>query len=200
MWRLTENDIVTFRFTPEEQSKVNEMAENCWLGSEDAQHATRGTRQEDSTQYLWDQETGQYGELALHKIIFGDEDNEGLRRYLLQREQRNVNKYEGDQGSDLWLPELPQYRVDAKTSTMRSRQDPFFYYLIVRPRDYHEDTDYVLMMRPKNAVPTIQIVGWCNTSELQWDASGKFPGAYTISAEFLHSPEKLVEKILAKLS
>lgn len=197
MRRLTEADIATIHFSANEQQVVRGMAGDCWLGSDDSQHATRGTRQEDSTQYRRDQETGQYGELALHQFIFGQK--EGLRRYILQREERNKDKYQGDQGSDLWLPELPGYRADAKASLMRSRPDPFFYTLIVRKRDYHEDTDYVLMLMPDVDDPIIQIVGWLNTSELKWGGSSKFPDAYASSASYLHPPEKLAERIFSKL-
>ena len=196
---LTPDDIFTFSFTPEEEEILLAMAGECWLGSDDGQHATKGTQQLDPSQYKVDQITGQYGELALHQLVFGRMD--GLERYVLQREQRNANKYAGDHGSDLWFPELPGYRADAKTSLMRANRDPLSYTLIVRPRDLHEDTDYVLLLRPKADEPVIKLIGWCNTNELpkETNTSGVFAGAYTRKGKFLRSMEELLIKISARL-
>jgi hypothetical protein len=188
---LFSKDIVTFTFTVEEQEVVKHMAEQCWLGSDDATIATHGTKQHDTSQYLIDQETGQYGELALHQFFFGKTD--GMNRYILQREERNSDKYKGDQGSDLWYPEAPAIRVDGKATTMRKSQNPISYNLVVRPRDWHENTIYVLLMRPKTE-PIMKVVGWALTNELPdtLKSSGIFEGAYVKRAGSLNAMRELI--------
>ncbi len=175
---IQKTDIIKVAFLPQEHDIIKAMAEEAWLGSDDSQIATHGTQQHDPAQYRLDQIAGQYGELALHKFFFGS--TEGLKRYYKQRVERNENKYAGDDGSDLWFPEKPEYRADAKTTTMRRSQDPLTYNLIVRPRDFHEDTNYVLLLRPKRE-SFILLVGWCNTSDLpdEVNTGGLFRGAYT---------------------
>lgn len=186
--------IKMIKFSKEEQLIVKDMAEKAWLGSSDAKHATRGTRQHDPSQWLLDQETAQYGELALHKFVFGEE---GRGRYILQREERNKNKYKGDDGSDLYLPEAPDIKVDSKASTMRRSQDPLSYNLIVRPRDFHEESMYVLVLRPKTNEPVINIIGCATTNMLPNTTAdhGVFKGAYVLSATRLTPPDTLLEYV-----
>ena len=183
---LTPRDIITISFSCDEQGLVEDMARQCWLGSDDAQHATRGTQQQDSSQYINDQIAGQYGELALHMLFYGRTN--GTDYYIQQRAERNANKYAGDDGSDLWNPTRDSIRVDAKTSTMRYSRDPQDYTLIVRPRDWHDNTAYVLILRPPDS-HTVHIVGYAWTEDLPEaiKSSGPFAGAYIKKARFLRS-------------
>lgn len=189
---LSKTDIITVEFKEYEHDAVRAMAEQCWLGSDDGSVATHGTQQLDSSQYKADQVTGQYGELALHKLFYDNDDDSGLHYYLKQREIRNANKYEGDSGSDLWAEEDLGFKLDSKTSTMRRSKNPLDYNLIVRPRDLHDNTVYILMLKPTQE-DIIHAVGYLWTNELPKTikTSGPFDGAYVKSARFLNSLKEL---------
>lgn len=114
--------------------------------------------------------------------------------YALARDRANANPYVGDGGTD-----IPGYRIDIKGSLMRRSPDPMTYRLLVRPRERHADTTYILALASSVVMPiTVHLVGWLSDEEIErppeW--TGIFSGAHVVPASQLHpmSSLRLIQK------
>lgn len=134
---------------------------------------------------------GQLCNAAGSKFSFGNIDS-----YIELRNQANANPLQGDNGID-----LPGQSVDFKGSLMRASLNPLHYRLPVRPREIHDNWNYVLILVPPGyEIPkSVYIVGWATTDDLLakgLEESGPFNGAYTIHASSLRKPEEFKEKLI----
>jgi hypothetical protein len=109
-----------------------------------------------------DQLTGQIGNLAGVIAMYGTID-----QYLAVRDEANRKPTKGDNGID-----LIGSNVDFKASIMRKGLDPLDYYLLVRPKEKHENHIYVsVMVEPldehRDPVTVAHVVGWAPTSYVE---------------------------------
>ena len=129
-----------------------------------------------------DQLTGHLGNLALSLYWYGT-----THPYVMGRTLQDKFPTVGDGGSD-----LPGLNVDVKTSLIR-KPDPTLqdYNLIVRPRELHPGTVYVLCLierqeyPPDNAACLAHLMGWADARTLEnagVASYGTFAGAFTIPA------------------
>ena len=123
-----------------------------------------------------DQLTAQLGEAALSKFMTGSVD-----LYEKTRQERDLDKWHGDKGSDLL-----GYNVDVKTSRARRGLD-FPYNLWVREREYHEDTIYFLAIVSEDDDSSVFFLGWCLGSEIK----SKTDDRYEKNSRELRSMEPL---------
>lgn len=125
-----------------------------------------------------DQYVGQLGELALHMVVLGV--GPGRQAYTARRSIQDRQPYTGDNGYD-----MDAYPYDVKTSLMRRSHDPLTYTLIVRPREWHPSTIYVLALVDKgDHRTTVHLPGYARGDELA--QGGRFGDAYTLPASSLH--------------
>ena len=73
------------------------------------------------------------------------------------------DKWTGDGGTD-----IPGARVDFKGSLMRASDDPLNYSLLIRPREFHERTTYILILVKEIGDEGAygHIVGWMDSWEI----------------------------------
>jgi len=121
---------------------------------------------------LWrDALVGHSGELALSLYMFGHP-----HAYVKSRLEREKNPWAGDGGTD-----LPGTRLDVKTSYLGPGKSPSGYALFVRPREFHQETVYVLgtmtvLRSPFKAY--VGLVGWMPGKEYH-----QFKQSYTYHGE-----------------
>lgn len=150
---------VVVTFTEEErkliitQARAAELGGQSHLRPEGERSATLGT----------DQLTGQIGQAALHKWLYGN-----LRRYQLERQRQNRTPWNGDGGHD-----VDGLKVDVKCSLLREGADPEGYHLWVRLPEAHDGWVYVLALVPQDKRGTCWLMGWAYTSEMRIDAEGR---------------------------
>jgi hypothetical protein len=132
--------------------------------------------QDRQQQLATDQLVGQLGELALSKYLGGTR-----LFYELTRTIRDLDPHAGDGGGDLLAT-----NVDVKCSLMRAANNPLAYRLLVRPRERHPNTVYVLALVEPDVWQTgkVCLVGWCKDTHLpkQPLAEGPFAGAHVVLA------------------
>lgn len=126
-----------------------------------------------------DQVVGQLGELALSRYLGGTP-----LFYALTRTVRDLDPTRGDDGGDLLATNL-----DVKCSLMRASPDPLRYRLLVRPRERHDGSVYILALVAEDVWSTgkVCMVGWCADRDLPPEpaADGPFAGAYVVPATAL---------------
>ncbi len=177
-------DVLRIAFTEEQSAAVRAMSGHAEIGG---RSAVRHDRQDRMESLGTDQLVGQYGECALHLLVFGD-----VEPYIARRQRINLTPFEGDSGSD--IDGLPW---DIKTSLMRAGPDPFGYRLPVRPAERHEDFVYILALMSDVQVPEVLLVGWIREEEIPQHiiVSGPFCGAHVVRASFLHPMEELLPHV-----
>lgn len=153
--------------------RIRSNAEKAWING--ASHIRGGDRSRMGPE---DQLVGQLGEYAIAKYFGVDES------YFARREEINRNPYVGDGGSD-----LVGFNVDVKTSLMRASSNPMKYNLLVRPKELHADTAYVLALVADASASDIQVrlVGFAWAEDLpdSVETAGVFRGAYRVPATHL---------------
>jgi len=173
---LRSSDIHIIQLSPSERERCRHFAASAAVGG---RSEVRG-RADREHFLVTDQEVGQLGESALSKYIGGT-----LLFYELTRTIRDLDPQAGDGGGDLLATNL-----DVKCSVMRASPDPLRYRLLVRPRERHADSVYVLALVAPDVWQTgdVQLVGWCKDSDLpsQSARDGPFAGAYVVPATELH--------------
>lgn len=156
---------------PETLERIRGHAEACWINGKShirgAERASAGPE---------DQMVGQLGEWALARYMGVEET------YFSRREQKDLKPWEGDDGTD--IDGVP---VDVKTSLMRASKDPLRYNLLVRPRERHPETWYVLCLVESLETNKVFLVGGLPERALPTtvDTSGPFKGAYRMRAKLL---------------
>lgn len=168
--------VVTVALSKADLALVDHHAANAAIGGS-SQVRTSATRRS----FLGtDQSVGQLGELALSKYLGGTP-----LFYQLTRTIRDLNPHQGDAGGDLLAT-----NVDVKCSLMRASQDPLKYRLLVRPRERHARSVYVLALVGPDVQSTgrVHLVGWCRDLDLPKNpaAEGPFEGAHVVPATKLY--------------
>lgn len=130
---------------------------------------------------LWeDNLMGCMGELVVSRHITG------TSRHYYEHIEKTGSKLEGDGGTD-----IPEARVDIKTSLMRHGPDPLRYTLVVRPQWLVADTVYILNLCREYSEDGANgfIIGWLYTEELialDYHIPNVFGDAYCAKYTHLH--------------
>ena len=110
----------------------------------------------------------------------------GSNALYYQHMEETGDKWEGDGGTD-----IPGARVDFKGSLMRYGNDPLAYNLLVRPKEFHERTLYVLIV--VSSYDEVGADGYVVGCMESWEIEEKnqpdkkrFGDAFRIPAELLH--------------
>ena len=169
---LDSTDLYHVTLTPTERARARHFAGNATIGGK-SQVRSAVDRQDS---LATDQDVGQLGEMALSKYLGGTP-----LFYELTRTIRDLEPTQGDGGGDLLAT-----NVDVKASLMRASVDPLRYRLLVRPRERHLNTVYVLALVAPDVWTTgnVCLVGWCTDRDLPQhpERAGPFAGAYCIPA------------------
>lgn len=178
----TSSNIVAVEILPEEYEICYQ---NALLACPNFASRFQETRIRPETDKL----VGQIGEAAGSKWFLG---NEGFRLYQKTREHVNKNPHNGDGGTDLL-----GYKINFKTSMIRSAKPLDTYNLVLRPAERHDDVVYVQLL----VTPDLKgafILGWLDEKNMTKKPvdHGIFKGAYVTGFEYLHSPETLPTHIL----
>lgn len=141
-------------FSHDELAIIRYHAKNCELGGK----SNIRTRDRLTT-LSSDQLTGQLGEAALHKWIFGSLDKYHSGRNKIDALPRGSN----DGGTD-----IQGAYEDVKTSRMRAGEY-HLYWLWVREREYKPETIYYLALIPMGKDDTVYLVGWAHGKYMQYE-------------------------------
>lgn len=118
---------------------------------------------------ILNQFTGQLGELALAKTVYG---KHGFDVWRETRIEKNKNLFKGDDGRD-----LSGYRIDIKTTYWKNpKKDPYSYHLWVRPKEYHANWTYILALAKRDTPETygVHMLGWATSNILSDDSEGRY--------------------------
>lgn len=170
---LTADRVIRIALGPAERALAGQFARNATLGGASQ---VRGSTERQS-HLSTDQQVGQLGELALSLYLAGTP-----LFYQLTRTIRDLTPHQGDEGAD-----LAATNVDVKTSLMRASPDPLRYRLLVRPKERHPETVYVLGLVPPS-LDECWLVGWAGEADLPSApaTTGPFHGAYVLPATQLY--------------
>jgi hypothetical protein len=95
------------------------------------------------------------------------------------------DKWTGDGGTD-----VPGARIDFKGSLMRYSDDPLRYNLLIRPKEFHPHTTYILILVKEIGENGARghIVGWMDSWEIEekTEPDRRFGDAFCIPARKLH--------------
>jgi len=130
---------------------------------------------------LWENQL--IGYMGQMKVI---EHLTGTNLLFYQDVEELGSKPVGDGGSD-----IPGGRLDVKTTLMRYGPNWNTYHLLVRPREFHEDTVYVqcLVSSYSDKGAKGMIVGWLyswQVEEMNTPNPGKFGDAYCVNVKHLN--------------
>lgn len=169
---LSADRVIRLQFDVAELDLAQHFARNATLGG-----VSRVRGADRQTNLVTDQQVGQLGELGLSLYLAGTP-----LFYQLTRTVRDLAPEQGDDGADLLAT-----NIDVKASLMRASSDPLKYRLLVRPRERHPDTVYVLALVP----PTVDecwLVGWTTEADLPSAPArdGPFEGAFVVPATHLY--------------
>ena len=170
---LTPDRVIRIPLGPAELALSKHFARNATIGGASQVRGGAQRLAELST----DQQVGQLGELALSLYLAGTP-----LFYQLTRLVRDQTPLVGDDGADVLST-----NVDVKTSLMRNASvDPMRYRLLVRPRERHDDSVYVLALVPQS-MDECWLIGWATAADLPSTpaADGPFAGAYVLPATAL---------------
>lgn len=169
---LTAADLLHLTLTPTELERSRYFAGNAAIGG---RSQVRGAKDRQDA-LATDQAVGQLGEMALSKYVGGTP-----LFYEVTRAIRDLNPTQGDEGGDLLATNL-----DVKCSLMRASTDPLRYRLLVRPKERHANSVYVLALVAQDVWQSgrVTLVGWCRDRHLPAEAArdGPFAGAYVLPA------------------
>lgn len=152
----------------EELERIKIHAENAWINGK-SNIRSKDREKEGMT----DQLVGQLGEYSIAKFFKNPE------AYFRRREELDKTPWKGDNGSD-----FGDLKIDVKASLMRRSKDIFTYNLLVRPKEYHENTFYVLCLIDElDEGYKVYLVGYATTDMFPpIEQSGPFKGAHKLKA------------------
>lgn len=172
---LQRDDLHVVTLSPAERALAQDYAARAAVGGR-SQVRAPADRQ---AALVDDQVVGQLGELALSKYLGGTP-----LFYELTRTVRDQRPTVGDEGGDLLAT-----NVDVKCSRMRASPDPLRYRLLVRPKERHPKSVYVLALVGPDVWQSGQVtlVGWSRDRDLPRAPArdGPFAGAYVVPATHL---------------
>lgn len=170
-------DVTTITYPLDQEVRILLTAEARRAGNWNGSSEIHG-RHDRMTPSLLDQKNfiGFAGEWALCVYLTGSAD-----RFWAGRRERRRRPWEGDGGTD-----LPPWRVDAKTSLMRTSQVVESYHLLVRESMLRPSTAYVAAFVGRD-LTAVTLAGWAVTDELQRAFRADAPGSpFAIRVPNLH--------------
>jgi hypothetical protein len=191
---VTDEDIVNINLIHEDVDMIKRESIKACLGGK----STIFNPDERNRRLLFDQVTGQIGNLAINIFIHGRDF--GIKRYQESRDIINQNPWQGDDGRD-----IIDLNIDIKTSCLHNDNFNMLYArLAVRPHELKPDWIYVLgIVYEKYKHDTsimMHLVGWANSSDFpnSTENSGPFAGAYIITAKNLRTMKELDEEVCSE--
>lgn len=166
---------IRFPFKDYEFAFIAKEAGFAEIGGISYVRTTKEDREENLTS---DQLSGQMGQAALHLYWFGS-----FKEYAETRLRANLHPRLGDGGMDLDLK-----NVDIKTSKIVIDRSVMSEHLIVSPNEYRKNWVYIKgsALHPQDGKPTVWIIGWALSKELELATEGYFAGKYILGVPKLH--------------
>jgi hypothetical protein len=173
---ITDDFLINWEVEEMAMPGLSQVARTKMLGLSSNIHKDKITRKK-----LWENQL--VGYMGQMKVI---EHLTGTNLLFYQDVEELGSKPVGDGGSD-----IPGGRLDVKTTLMRNSPNWGTYHLLVRPKEFHEDTVYVqcLVSSYSSSGAKGMIVGWLYSDEIRGRCmkdEKRFGDAYCVPVTNLH--------------
>ena len=139
------------------------------------------TQQDRQDNLAEDQLIGLVGQYAFTSLHCGS-----AQPFLIQRWYADHHSHQGD------ISDIPGTNIDVKSSRLNQTRSILKHSLVVRAKEYRENTIYVLtlvdIVAEQNRLSQVYIIGWIEGGKMppQPNRDGVFAGAYSVIASELN--------------